>query len=264
MTNETLRDEVKKVWNGNARFWDGQVGQYGNSFHRILIEPAQEKLLQISEGDLILDIACGNGQFSRRMADRGAMVHAFDVAENFVALARERSLDYGERINYFVMDAGDRGALEALGEGRFDSAVCTMAIMDMATIEPMAAALRRILKKGGRFVFSLCHPCFNSDRIKRVMEQEDRDGDVVTSYSVSMSGYLTPSVLKGIGIVGQPEVQYYFHRSLSELFNLFFACGFMLNGLEEPSYPEGSSKNPFWKVHAEIPAALIARLVLAE
>jgi 2-polyprenyl-3-methyl-5-hydroxy-6-metoxy-1,4-benzoquinol methylase len=257
-------EEIKKIWNENAFFWDEKVGQEGNDFHRILIEPAQEKLLELKEGEYILDIACGNGQFARKMADRGVRVFAFDMAENFIARAKERSKDYGDRIHYSVIDVTDREKMDNLGEITFDKAVCTMAIMDMVSIEPMIVALRKVLKKGGTFVFSICHPCFNSAKMKRIIEEEDRDGEMVTTYSVSMSQYITSSPLKGLGMLGQPAVQYYFHRSISEIFNLFFKQGFMLNGIEEPVFPENKIKKLLWKVNTEIPAALVVRMILSD
>jgi hypothetical protein len=40
--------------------------------------------------------------------------------------------------------------------GSFDIIIMNMAIMDIATLEPLAAALPRLLKKnGGRWVFSI-------------------------------------------------------------------------------------------------------------
>ncbi|MDQ7823048.1 MAG: class I SAM-dependent methyltransferase [Candidatus Eremiobacteraeota bacterium] len=259
---ENINVEVRKIWNANAAFWDERMGSQGNEFHRLLIEPAQEKLLELKPGDQILDIACGNGQFARRMAKLGAQVLAFDLAESFIAIARERSKEFGDRIHYCVLDAADRGQLEELGDKRFDGAVCTMALMDMAAIEPLAIALKKVLKAGGRFVFSILHPCFNSGRTRRVIEEEDRDGELTSTCSVMTSQYSTPFTLKGIGMADQPEVQYYFHRSLSVLFRQFFIHGFVLNGLEEPVCPEMREKSFFWKVHAEIPPALVARMIL--
>jgi len=45
------------------------MGDESNQFHRELIRPYTEKLLDIKEGQTILDIACGNGNFSRRLAE---------------------------------------------------------------------------------------------------------------------------------------------------------------------------------------------------
>jgi len=62
-----MNEEVRNIWNANAEFWDSKMGE-GNDFHKMLIEPIQLKLLNIKAGDKILDIACGNGQFARKMA----------------------------------------------------------------------------------------------------------------------------------------------------------------------------------------------------
>lgn len=63
-----LNEQVRGIWNQNADFWDGRMGE-GNDFHKFLIEPAQLQLLNIIGGETILDAACGNGQFARKMAD---------------------------------------------------------------------------------------------------------------------------------------------------------------------------------------------------
>ena len=56
----------------NAAFWDERMGE-GNDWHRLLIAPAQERLLALQRDELVLDVACGNGQFARHMARLGAL-----------------------------------------------------------------------------------------------------------------------------------------------------------------------------------------------
>lgn len=96
-----------------------------------------------------------------------------------------------------------------------------------------------------------------------------RDSDPAPVFAVKVTEYLTPIARKGVGIVGQPETQYYFHRPLNVLFNTFFAAGFVLDGLEEPTYPEAAEaqgsrpRGAFsWRNYSEIPPALVARLRL--
>jgi len=48
--NETMKDRVRDIWNANAEYWDGKMGE-GNHFHKMLIEPTQLKLLNIKAGD---------------------------------------------------------------------------------------------------------------------------------------------------------------------------------------------------------------------
>jgi len=183
MATEDLRranEETRETWNQNAAFWDRRMGE-GNDFVEVLIWPATERLLELRPGERVLDIACGNGLSSRRLAALGAEVVAFDFAAEMIAYALERTTKHAERIEYLVLDATDEAALLALGEGQFGAALCNMALFDMAEIEPLMRALARLLRPGGRFVFSVLHPCFNSSHLALVAEQEDRAGDIVTT-----------------------------------------------------------------------------------
>jgi 2-polyprenyl-3-methyl-5-hydroxy-6-metoxy-1,4-benzoquinol methylase len=263
MSKQDLNQEVHNIWNQNATFWDDCI-QEGNIFHRHLIAPAAERLLEIRPDELVLEVACGNGNFARQLARLGARVVACDFSETFIERARARTTEYTDRIEYRVVDATQSDELLALGLHRFDAAVCNMALMDMVTIEPLFGALRLLLKPGGRFVFSIQHPCFNSNAVSQIVELMDREGELVTQYTVKVSAYISPATNKGLGIIGQPQPHYYFHRPLSLLFKLCFQAGFVVDGLEEPVFDiETDSHGPFsWVNFKEIPPALAVRLRL--
>lgn len=150
----------------------------------------------------------------------------------------------------------------ALGERRFDAAVCNMALMDMPVIEPLFSALSRLLEPTGRFVFSVQHPCFNSNGAAKMVEIEDRNGELTTVYSVKVSKYLTPWAERGIGIVNQPTPHYLFRRPISLLLKAGFQAGFIVDGLEEPvdSTEPDESRWSSWANYIETPPALIVRL----
>ncbi len=269
MTDEIwfeLSSEGQAIWNQNAAFWDEHMGE-GNNFQRVLIGPATERLLRIQEDELILDVACGNGNFARRMADLGARVVAFDFSQTFIERARQRTRDTRQsgRIEYLVMDATNYEELISLGKERFDAAVCTMGLMDIAAIEPLLNALNELLKPGGRFVFSVMHPCFNSSGIHKLIEEEDQEGEIISTYSIKITSYATPSATKGLGVIGQPVPQYYFHRPLSLLFQHCFNAGFVLDGMEEPAFQgEIAANRPTsWANFKDIPPVLVARMRLA-
>ena len=260
-----LSQEVRGIWDRNAAFWDERMGE-GNDWHRLLIAPAQERLLALQRDELVLDVACGNGQFARHMARLGARVLASDVAPRMIERARVRTTEHADRIEYRVLDATSREQLLALGERRFDAAVCTMALMDMAAIEPLLAGLGRLLKIGGRFVFSVPHPCFNAvaPRMKKAVEIEERDGELVAEYAIKVSSYIRPAVAKGVAMFGQPALQYYFERPLSLLFGTCFQAGFALDGLIEPVFelPPRPERPGSWENYPEIPPVLVARMRL--
>jgi len=80
-------------------------------------------------------------------------------------------------------------------------------------------------------------------------------------YGVKICNYLAAKSELGIGMVGQPKAQYYFHRPVSELLKYCFQAGLVLDALEEPSYPDiGSSERIHDNVYKHIPAALVCRL----
>jgi 2-polyprenyl-3-methyl-5-hydroxy-6-metoxy-1,4-benzoquinol methylase len=256
-----LSRQAHDIWDEIAPFWDDRMGE-GNAFQRLLIGPATERLLEVQPGQRVLDIACGNGVFTRRLAALGASVVAFDFSEAFIERARARTHLHTERIEYQVLDATNREQLLALGAGGFDAAVCNMALMDMAAIEPLLGALGALLAPGGRFVFSVIHPCFNSVGSCKIGEEEDRAGELITRLGVKVTGYITPVAQRGLGMVGQPTPQIYFHRPLSALLNACFDAGLVLDRLEEPVFLDNTrSDQPFsWLNYREIPPVLIARL----
>ncbi len=255
-----LTDETRELWDAKADYWDERMGE-GNAFHRQLVGPAAERLLDVQPDEMILDIACGNGQFARRMADLGARVIATNFSSRFLDRARARSAGHGDRIEYRQLDATDAATLAALGEGRFDAAVCLMGLMDMTTIEPLMAAMPRLLKPGGRFVFAIQHPCFNSNGVAMISELEDADGEERVTHSLKLSRYLTLPPAKGMGMPGEPTPHYYFHRPLHEVLGTAFRHGLVMDGIEEPAFPEPAESRPFsWLTYSDIPPVFAARL----
>jgi len=162
-------EETRRVWNANAAFWDEQMRE-GNDFVRVLEWPAVQRLLDPHAGQLILDVACGNGLTSRRLAAQGVEVTAIDFSLELIRIAK-RKPNPGSRIRYQVTDATDGKALKRLGHRSFDAALCNMALFDMAEVGPLFHTLPSLLKPGGVFVFSLTHPAFNNASSVHLIEE---------------------------------------------------------------------------------------------
>jgi 2-polyprenyl-3-methyl-5-hydroxy-6-metoxy-1,4-benzoquinol methylase len=256
-----LTRETQEIWDQKAEYWDERMGE-GNAFQLRLVGPAAERLLAIQPGETVADIGCGNGVFARRLAALGAFVVASDFSPHFIERARARITEHAARIEYHVVDATDETQLLALGEGRFDAAVCNMVLMDMTTIDPLLRTLPRLLKPGGRFVFAVPHPCFNNNDMRMVLETEDRAGTIVERYGINIANYLHLPPGKAMGMLGEPVPHYYFHRPLHELFGACFAAGFVMDGLEEPSFDQGptAARSLGWHNYHDIPPVLVARL----
>lgn len=206
-----LTPRTREIWNEMGSWWDDLVGEEGNPASRDLLVPAVDRLLAASPGEWVLDVACGNGWYGRRLARSGARVVGFDFSEVLIGHARARSARASLDVAYHVLDATETEPLMKLGERRFDAAVCFMALMDMTQVEPLFAALSRLLKPGGRFVFAIVHP--QADGLANASPAEP---------------------LTGIGLPGQPLSNYYFHRPLPMLLEAAAGAGFALEAREEP------------------------------
>jgi 2-polyprenyl-3-methyl-5-hydroxy-6-metoxy-1,4-benzoquinol methylase len=255
----------KEAWDANAEHWDARMGDDGNDFFNVLCWPVLASLLAVQPDSHLLDIACGNGLTTRRLAALGVKVTAFDFSANLIKKAKIRSTQYATRISYRVLDATDESQLLSLGEQQFDSALSNMALFDMPEIEPLFRALRKLLKPNGVFVFSLMHPAFNNPSAALLAEEWD-NGELHTRYAVKTSRYMTPFESKGLALRNQPKPQLYFHRPIQDYLNVAFQNGFILDGFEERAFPPDHPQTTVlgWGgKFSEIPPVLIVRVRLA-
>ena len=208
-------EESKAIWNQNAEFWDHAMGDESNDFHREVVRPKVTELLNPDPADFVLDIACGNGNYSAYLAAKGVSVVAFDYSEKMIELAKKRQSQYADKIEFCIADATDKESLMAMKRNQpFTKAVSNMAVMDITDIRPLFSAVQELLGEDGIFVFATQHPCFVTLTDK----------------------YMTAHSYYDLAIEGQPKKQCYYHRSLQEIFDLCFETGFVIDGFYEESY----------------------------
>lgn len=241
-----INEKNKSIWNTNAAIWDKAMGDEGNRWHNELIAPKTLEYLNLSTDDIVLDIGCGNGIFARRLRTLDVAVTAFDFSEENIRSAHKYE---SEGIAYRVLDATQYDELLKLGEGCFDSAVSNMVLMDIPTIEPLFEALPKLLKNNGTFVFSIQHPCFNSNATSVVEEEVEGEHRQV----VKIHNYIEKSTGMGDAIEGQPQKQYYFHRPISAYLDCAFKNGFVVEGFHEPAFNDDT-------LFSKIPPVLIVKL----
>src|SRR5271169_3057969 len=99
------------------------------------------ELLAPQPGERILDLGCGDGVLTEKIAATGADVVAVDAAPDMVAAAKARGLDArvvpGQSLAF---------------EREFDAVFSNAALHWMRPPERVIAAVARALKPGGRFV----------------------------------------------------------------------------------------------------------------
>lgn len=104
-----------------------------------------------------LDVACGHGRITRELARRGAQVVGLDISGKLIERAREIERSDPLGISYRHADVT---APHALGSSEFDIVACSYGLSDIDDLDTAVAAIAGALRPGGRFVFSILHPCF--------------------------------------------------------------------------------------------------------
>jgi len=146
------------LWDQASRWYDTLVGAQGTDFQKDIIMPGVFRLLQVGKKDHVLDLACGQGVFSRYLSSKGILVEGLDSSAELLKYARTRS---GPSVRYHVGDAGDPTNFE---ENRFDGIACLMAIQNIEKIDLLFKSVCRWLKPGKCFVVVMTHPCFRIPR----------------------------------------------------------------------------------------------------
>lgn len=223
------RNEAKYAWETNADYWDEKIGDDANEFHLRVIRPKTEELLDIHHSDHVLELACGNGNFSRRLTSLGANVTACDFSESLITHAMRRSSKVGLQIDYRVCNLTDKHEMKNLAKDvPYNKAVCNMAIMDISEIAVLFDGVYSLLTDGGCFVFSTHHPCF--------------------TYPEGV--YLSEKMHMGEAIAGQPVLQPYYHRPIQNILHAAFRAGFVMDACHETAFDP----------NAEYPSVMIVRL----
>jgi trans-aconitate methyltransferase len=120
--------------------WDASLYAGNGRFVALLAESLVEAL-QPLPGERILDLGCGDGFLTRRIAESGATVVGVDASPQMVAAAKERGADAR-------LMSGQSLAFEQ----EFDAVFSNAALHWMSDQDAVLRGVYRALKPGGRFV----------------------------------------------------------------------------------------------------------------
>jgi SAM-dependent methyltransferase len=121
-----------------------------------VLEPHSEALAEacsIAPGELVLDVAAGNGNFALAAARRGAVVTATDITPNMVELGRARTASV-ENITWSEADAEQLPFVE----GTYDLVASVFGAMFALQPDLVASEMFRVAKAGGRVAMANYSP----------------------------------------------------------------------------------------------------------
>ena len=228
--------EVGRYWDGNAEAWTALSRAGYDQSRDFFNTPQFLAILPDVAGLAGLDIGCGEGNNTRLLARRGAKMTAIDIAERFLDYARQAERDGPLGIDYRHASA------QALpfADASFDFATAFMCLMDIPKPERAIQEAYRVLRPGGFFQFSICHPCFQTPRWRWVKDESGRKiGIVCGDYFDRIDGTVDEWIF---GAAPEELKQRYpkfriprFDRTLSEWVNMLIDAGFAVTRFQEPA-----------------------------
>jgi 2-polyprenyl-3-methyl-5-hydroxy-6-metoxy-1,4-benzoquinol methylase len=229
------------------------AGEGGGDVQRYIVAPAILEMIGPVNGKDVLDLFCGAGYFSRRLASLGAKVTAVDSSERLTGIAREINEREHFHIQYAVAEPTDLSVIE---DSMFDDIVCNMGIMSTRDLAGTVAELARLVKLGGRFIFSIVHPCFGMPDACWI---RDPDGkllyEAVDNYFTE--GWWPSDLANPVRERGRIK-----HRTLSTYVNALSARGFNVRRIAEPRVPpDVLTLRPHLDVFGRLPAVMVIEAI---
>lgn len=151
------RASTRDLYNDTASRW---VRGTPSSLSDFTARPAVLQLCEPIAGQIILDLGCGEGYCSRELMKRGAkFIQGIDLSEKMIEAAKAQEISEPLGIHYEV---GCATELQAFADCSIDLvlAVFLFNYLTIAQTRQCMAEVARVLRPGGRFVFSVPHPAF--------------------------------------------------------------------------------------------------------
>lgn len=233
------------TWSDIAGWYDELVSG-GSGPHETAVD-CLLGLLPPLEGAVVLDVACGQGLATRAVAAAGAAgVVGTDASEAMASFARRHGAPPGSDVSYVVDDAQQ---LRAFAPGSFDGVTCQLGLMDIGDLDATLAAIGRVLRAGGWFVFVIGHPCFLAP------DARPSDGPGGRA-AVSVTGYFDERFWRSSNPGGVRRAGNH-HRTLATYLNALASHGFTLEQVDEPrAGPLLARQRP---LYAEVPIFFAGR-----
>ena len=225
-------DSLESV-RANRRWWDAESPQYYAEHGKFLgdaqfiwcperLDESNAHLLGDVAGRRVLEVGCGAAQCSRWLQAQGAQVVASDLS---LGMLRRSGLIDAESDRPIPLVQAEAAGLP-FADGVFDLACSAYgAVPFVADSAAVMREVARVLRPGGRWVFSLSHPLRWA-----LPDDPGPDGLVVRSSYFDRTPYVEQDD-DGSALYVEH------HRTLGDRVREIVAAGLVLDDLVEPQWP---------------------------
>lgn len=234
MIEKSSKKKAITSWGGVAHWYDTMLAG-DDTYQAKVILPNILRAMAIKKSERILDLACGQGFFTRAFHKEGADATGVDIGKQLILIAKKES---PKEIKYFPHSAEDLSLFE---DNSFDKITIVLAIQNIEAPHKVFKECARVLVPGGKLFIVLNHPAF---RIPKASAWEF-DEETKTQYR-RVDSYMSESKVE---IEMNPSkhggaTTISFHRPLQYYFKTLANNGFVVARLEEWLSPRESELGP--------------------
>ena len=243
MTDQsTLKNELKAQWEAMAEDWISRLQDVETSHREAMLDGWMLDAVGDVSGRKVVDLGCGEGRFSRMLAERGALVTGVDLCRPFIEFAKKHQVSDEA---YLI---GDMEDLHGVPSDEFDLAISYVTLVDVPDMRSAVCEAFRVLRRGGRLVVCNLHPMVLASPgwIKQ--------GSRKLHYPIDRyfdEGERNISLRED-----QPWTN--FHRTLSTHIRTFLGAGFTVEDIREPTpTEEQAGRYPYVSDNLRVPEFII-------
>lgn len=235
-------------WGKVANWYNNLIEKDKDSYQRKLVLPNLIRLLEAKREDVIVDLACGQGFFSRELAKLGAKVIGIDISPELIEIARHLLGEQGRHlrgaqekdklVEYRVAPANK---LNFLKNNSVDKVLIILSLQNIENADAVIREVNRVLKQKGKLFIVLNHPAF------RIPKESSWGWDEKEKIQYRrLNRYLSESKEAIQMHPGDKpwEKTISFHRPLQFYFKTLSKNGFLVSRLEEWISHKTSEEGP--------------------